>query len=96
MRQRIVLLFLLSAVLGCTYAGERTLEDYLSDPKTWVQDPHFANYKEKRDELESQYLQKKISYAQYLEQRTALDDKYAQEVQERNEKIMGEQDALGR
>ena len=95
MFKKMLLLFLASALVGCTYAGERTLEDYLHDPKTWVQDPHFADYKEKRDELESQYLQKKISYAQYLEQRTALDDKYAQEVQERNEKIMGEQDTLG-
>jgi hypothetical protein len=88
MGKRIAVFVLLSFIAGCTYAGERNLEDYLNDPKTWVQDPHFENYQQKRDELEGRYLRKEISYAEYLEQRTTLDDRYAGEVAERNQKIM--------
>ena len=85
-----MLLFLASAIVGCTYAGERELRDYINEPATIVQDPHFGNYKEKLDALEKQYLEKEITYAQYLEQKTALDDQYTKEVEERNQKIMGQ------
>ena len=88
MKKKMAALFLVVVVTGCTYAGERNLEDYLNDPKTWVKDPHFGNYQQERDALESRYLRKEISYAEYLEQRTALDDRYAREVAERNQKIM--------
>ena len=85
-----MLLFLASAIVGCTYAGERELRDYINEPSTIVQDPHFGNYKEKLDALEKQYLEKEITYAQYLEQKTVLDDQYNKEVSERNQKIMGQ------
>lgn len=90
MLKRMMLLFLASAIVGCTYAGERELSDYINEPSTIVQDPHFGNYKEKLDALEKQYLEKEITYAQYLEQKTALDDQYNKEVEERNQKIMGQ------
>lgn len=90
MRQRMIGVFLLSMVLGCTYAGQQELKEYWYDPKTWIKDPHFANYKQKRDELEEQYLQKNITYAEYLEKRTGLDEEYAREVEERNAIIRGE------
>lgn len=89
MNKKMMALCLIGVLAGCTYAGERTLGEYMHDPKTWIKDPHFANYKEKRDQLESQYLQKEISYSEYLEQRTALDDQYAREVRER-EKIISQ------
>ena len=90
MQKKMILLCLVCVLAGCTYAGERDLEDYVNDPKTWITDPHFANYEKDRDALERQYLQRDISYAEYLEKQKALDEKYAQEVQERNEKISGE------
>lgn len=90
MFKKMVLLFLASALVGCTYAGERELSDYINKPSTIVQDPHFGNYKEKLDAVEKEYLGKKITYAQYLEQKTALDDQYNKEVEERNQKIMGQ------
>lgn len=82
--KKAVLLCFVALLIGCSYAGEKKLDEYLSDPKTWVKDPHFANYKEQRDVLESEYLQKNISYAEYLERRTSLDERYAREVFERN------------
>lgn len=93
-RKMIVLLCLVSLLTGCTYAGERTLGDYLQEPATLVRDPHFSNYKEKRDAVESQYLKKEISYSQYLEQTKELDDQYAREVQQR-ENIITESSVRG-
>lgn len=90
MFKKTMLLFLVSVLAGCTYAGERELRDYINAPSTIVQDPHFGNYKEKLDALEKQYLGKDITYAQYLEQKIALDDQYNKEVEERNQKIMGQ------
>ncbi len=90
MFKRMMLLVFMSFILGCTYAGERELGDYLDEPSTIVKDPHFANYKEKLDAVEKEYLEKRITYAQYLEQKTALDDQYNKEVEQRNQKIMGQ------
>ncbi len=90
MNNKMTLLFLTLALAGCTYAGERELGDYIHEPSAIVQDPHFANYKEKLDDLEKQYLDKEITYAQYLEQKTVLDDQYSKEVTERGQKIMGQ------
>lgn len=96
MFKKMILLFLVSVLAGCTYAGERELSDYINEPATIVKDPHFANYKEKLDAIEKEYLEKKITYAQYLEQKTALDDQYTKEVKERDEKIMGGEPVRGR
>lgn len=96
MSKKMILLFLVSVLAGCTYAGERELSDYISEPSTIVKDPHFANYKEKLDGIEKEYLEKKITYAQYLEQKTALDNQYTREVKERDEKIMGGEPVRGR
>jgi hypothetical protein len=82
--KKAVLLFFAAFLAGCSYAGEKKLDAYLIDPRTWVKDPHFAHYKEQRDTLESEYLQKNISYAEYLERRTGLDEQYAREVSGRN------------
>lgn len=96
MFKKMILLFLAAVLAGCTYAGERELSDYIEEPATIVKDPHFANYKGKLDAIEKEYLEKKITYAQYLEQKTALDDQYTREVKERNEKIMGGEPVRGR
>ncbi len=96
MNNKMTLLFLTLALAGCTYAGERELGDYIHEPSAIVQDPHFANYKGKLDAIEKEYLEKKITYAQYLEQKTALDDQYTREVKERDEKITGGEPVRGR
>jgi len=73
-------------IFGCTYG-----QNYLENPETFLEDPHFADYKEKRDTLESQYLRKEITYAEYIKQRDRLDETYDKEVQERNDVIIAPQ-----
>lgn len=79
-----VLLFICAlALAGCTYG-----QDYLDDPRSFIRDPHFAEYKEERDELELQYLRKEITYVEYVKEKDELDETYEKEIQERNDKIM--------
>ena len=78
----VFLLFL----LGCTYQVA-PLSQYLEDPRSIIQDPHFTDYKAKRDELEHRYLTREISYADYVKQIDELDNTYTKEVKERNDKI---------
>ena len=75
------------AFLGCAYSGH-TVQDIIDDPGSIMQDPDFAQYKEQRDALETQYLHKEITYADYKEKVEALDQKYNSGVEERNSKIM--------
>lgn len=82
-------LFLLLSIVfivGCSY-GQEKLETYLEEPEYFIKDPHFADYQQTLDELEKEYLDKKITYAEYMERRQALDEKYEKEVQERTEVI---------
>ncbi len=84
--KKIIILILAVILTGCAYEGKR-LGEYFGDPRSFIKDPHFAEYKEKRNVLENQYLQKSISYAEYMEQMNKLDENYAREVQERDRKI---------
>ncbi|MBF0384953.1 MAG: hypothetical protein HQL27_03685 [Candidatus Omnitrophica bacterium] len=72
---------LISAVLaffGCSY---------IENPEKLIKDPHFTQYQERKDSLESRYLSKEINYSDYIQQKEALDREYEQEVNYRNEKI---------
>lgn len=82
MTKKAFLLFCVLVFVGCSYG-----QNYLKNPKTLLKDPHFAEYKENRDDLELQYLRKEIPYAEYIQQRDRLDATYDKEVQERNKKI---------
>ena len=73
-------------VSGCVYEG-RKLSDYMENPRSFIRDPHFADYKNKRDALESRYLNKEIDYAQYTERMDKLDNQYTKEINERNAKL---------
>ena len=72
--------FLLAA--GCSY---------LYDPKTILQDPHYAAYQEKLETLESAYLNNEMTYAEYLEKKKDIDDMYGKEVRDRAAAIEGRQ-----
>ena len=84
MNKNYFMFFALVMFMGCTYKGQQDVETYLDEPATILRDPHFANYEQARDHLESEYLQKKISYADYLEKKKVLDDQYSKEVQTRD------------
>ena len=83
MKKIILLAALLFVGTGC---AER-LHSYIEHPESFVKDPHFAEYKESLDHIERQYLNHEITYAQYLEEKQQLDDKYDYEVKERDDKI---------
>jgi hypothetical protein len=83
MTKKILVLMCALMLLGCSYG-----KDYLENPEKFIRDPHFAAYKDKRDALESSYLRKEITYAEYIEQRDKLDDQYDKEVQKRTSVIM--------
>ena len=85
MIKKSLLLFCALALFGCSYG-----QNYLENPETLIRDPHFADYKEKRDNLEIKYLRKEITYAEYVEQKGRLDETYDKEVQERTNIISQE------
>lgn len=85
MKKSIAFLALLLCI-GCSYEG-KTFGDYFDDPGSIIKDPHYGSYQDKRDMLESQYLNKKITYAEYVERLKAIDDNYDREVNERTQII---------
>ena len=82
MIKKSLLLFCVLALAGCSYG-----QNYLENPETLIRDPHFADYKDKRDNLERQYLRKEITYVEYIEGKDRLDEKYDREVQARTDII---------
>ncbi len=83
MIKKSLLLFCTLVLAGCSYG-----QNYLENPEMFIRDPHFAEYKEKRDDVERQYLRKEITYVEYVEQKDRLDATYDREVQERTQKII--------
>jgi len=73
-------------IFGCSYG-----QNYLKNPSSFIRDPHFTEYKNNRDDLESSYLSKEITYAEYIEQKEKIDEKYSKEVQERNSKVISQE-----
>jgi hypothetical protein len=67
-------------MMGCS-------ANYLENPQYIVKDPHFEGYQTKKDAIETRYLDKEITYAQYLEDVKALDQEYSKEVQHREDAI---------
>ncbi len=85
-------IFLALFLVGCSdYSGQGALKDFIVHPESWLQDPHFTEYKEKRDALESAYLRKEITYADYVKQKQELDAKYDAEVNTREGIISSEE-----
>jgi hypothetical protein len=68
---------------GCA----ESLETYVNNPSEIVRDPHFKQYEQSLAGLESDYLNKKITYVEYVEKKKQMDDQYTQEVEERNDII---------
>ena len=79
--KKVIFLFCAVVLAGCS-------SNYLENPQYFVQDPHFESYQTKKDAIEKQYLDKKITYADYLEQVKALDETYSKEVKERESVVI--------
>lgn len=84
-------IFLILAVIcaGCSGMAKDGVKfsEYFKQPRNFINDPHFAEYKEKRDAVESMYLNKEIDYVEYTNQMDELESKYTAEVQARDYKI---------
>ncbi len=52
-----------------------------------VKDPHYAHHRQATEELEHAYLRKEISFPEYQNKRKELENRYSQEVQQRESKI---------
>ena len=85
--KKIIWVVFIFILVGCS-AGKEKIETYVDEPQNILQDPGFATYREQLEAFEKQYLRKKITYAQYLEHKKELDEKYAKEAAELNEKII--------
>lgn len=83
-RLGIVLAFVFLA--GCQYSSER-IKTYIDDPKTILEDPLSVEHQEAIDALERDYLQKKITYADYLDGKRQLEEDYSRGVQGRRDII---------
>ena len=71
-------IFSLLLIVGCSAA----------DPvKNIIRDKEFATYSETLDQLESDYVQKKITYAEYLEKKQKVEDNYQQQIDSRRDII---------
>lgn len=82
MRQTVIFLCLIF-LTGCA----EKIESIIDDPGTLLKDPGFAGYQQRLDELESRYLRKEMTYAEYLEKKKAIEDNYEQEVKKQEESL---------
>lgn len=84
--KRILILCFLIVLVGCTYEGKK-ISTYVDSPRTLLEDPLSVDHQQALDNLESDYLQKKITYAEYLKEKQQLEDDYTREVQSRRDII---------
>ena len=74
-----IIIFLAVLLVGCSYSKET----YLSEPKTILADPLTVQYKKDLADLESAYLQKRVSYVDYLQKKEQIEDNYTAQVEKR-------------
>jgi len=73
-------IFLLCVLCACGCTTEAKVSNI-------IRDPHFTEYKQDMDQLERDYLQKKITYADYLEQKKQVEEGYEKGVSFRREVV---------
>jgi len=67
---------------SCQYGTDR-LNTVMDDPIRILEDPLTVEHKQDMADLEKRYLNKEITYAEYLEQKQKLEDEYTKQVQKR-------------
>lgn len=85
--KKVLILFLVAFITGCSYAGKEPWHNYLHVPRTWLLDPHFAEYKQLRESLEIEHIKGSCTYAEYKEKMEQLNKKYQKEVNKREETL---------
>ncbi len=74
--------------LGCSY-GKQHVESMLDNPPAILEDSLYADIEASLEELEGRYLRQEISYAQYLEKKKELENRYKYEADRRSIIIEG-------
>jgi len=82
MKECLLIIALLVCAVGCNYNGPG-LKGYLDDPSTILEDPLSIDHQQQVDDLESRYLTKEITYAEYVEQKQRLEDDFVRDVHKR-------------
>lgn len=59
-----------------------------------IQDQEFAGYKETLDQLEKDYLRKRITYADYLQKKQQVDEEYQKQIETRRHQLENSRDNL--
>lgn len=76
--KRFIVGVLLLCVCGCAAEGKVS---------NIIRDQHFTEYKQTLDDLERDYLRKKISYADYLEQKKQVEEGYEKQISSRRDVV---------
>lgn len=84
--KNILVVFLVVFFAGCAETSQR-IDSIVDDPGTIFQDPGFAAYEQELNTLEKQYLQKEITYAQYLEGKKQLEENYERDVKHQETEV---------
>ena len=79
MLKKMIYVVLALGLVGCSHS----FESYVENPTDIIMDPHFGDYQQKASDLESDYLNKKMTYVEYLQKKKDLDNGYSKEVKER-------------
>ena len=84
--KKIMVFCFIAFIVGCTYEGTK-IGCYVKDPSTLLEDPLSVNHQQALDDLESSYLNKEITYAEYVKQKQQIEDDYQEKVQTRTKII---------
>ncbi|MCK5214548.1 MAG: hypothetical protein KAR05_04275 [Candidatus Omnitrophica bacterium] len=88
MKRCVLFILLVLFAVGCSNGGSR-IKMYMDDPKTILEDPMSVNHQDALDNLESRYLRKEITYAEYLKKKRQLEEDYAKEAQKMRDTVEG-------
>lgn len=79
--KKFIFCFCLVFVLGCAVQGPI---------KNIITDQQFAGYKAELEQLEKDYLHKKITYAQYLQEKKRVEEGYQKKIDARRDLIQNQ------
>ncbi|MCB9719724.1 MAG: hypothetical protein H6756_02525 [Candidatus Omnitrophica bacterium] len=84
MKNTIILVSILLLV-GCSYSQPDSWHSSYYVPDRWLRDPKFSDYKQKREEIEIGYLERKFRYEEYMDKMQELNKLYEEGVRNRED-----------